>query len=137
MQPVVIDKHGVHRFKANPIVRYLLDHGRLDMNDIAVLPFDNEDRVHFHQLIGYSVSGAGCLLNQMPDGGEVIDPAYDVATPGNSDGEVIARCLDISYELWKDTSVDVSVAAQTAIRKVSCALEGSPSGKRHEIKTSG
>jgi hypothetical protein len=61
MQPLVMDDHGVVRFKANKIVRALLDTGKLDMNDIASLDFPTDDRVQFAQLIGYSVSGAGDL----------------------------------------------------------------------------
>lgn len=61
MQPVERDEQGVVRFRANPIVRYLLDQGGrfgLDMNHLAIIPgFTAEDRMHFAQLIGYSVSG--------------------------------------------------------------------------------
>ncbi len=65
MQPVVFDKEGVARFKVNAIVRAMLDFntmkGWMDLNAIAILPFTDEDRVQFAQLIGYSVSGAGDL----------------------------------------------------------------------------
>ena len=65
MQPVVLDDHGVARFKANAIVRYLSDlcqlRGVCSMNELAILPFSDEDRTQFAQLIGYSVSGAGDL----------------------------------------------------------------------------
>lgn len=61
MQPVVMDKSGVARFKSNPIVRHLLDHGGIDLNKIAMLGFDREDHSQFAQLIGYSVSGFGDL----------------------------------------------------------------------------
>jgi len=57
IQPVERDEDGVLRFKKNAIVRALLDTGRLDMNDIMVLPFSADDRQQFAQLIGYSVSG--------------------------------------------------------------------------------
>lgn len=57
MQPVVTDEHGVKRFKENKIVRFLLDAGRIDLNAIARMPFDREDREHFAQLIGYSLAG--------------------------------------------------------------------------------
>lgn len=66
MQPVVLDNQGVVRFKQNKIVRALLDTGKLNMNDIAVLDFPLEDRIQFVQLIGYSVSGAGDL-SYMPE----------------------------------------------------------------------
>jgi hypothetical protein len=52
---------AVQRFQANPIVRYLLDSGDVDMNKLATMPFSDEDHAHFAQLIGYSVSGWGDL----------------------------------------------------------------------------
>lgn len=57
IQPVVVDERGVERFKANAIVRYLLDHGGIDLNQIAAMDFSADDRCQFAQLIGHSVSG--------------------------------------------------------------------------------
>lgn len=57
IQPVVRDDKGVHRFKANNIVLFLLDAGPFDMNDLAAQSFLTEDREQFAQLIGYSVDG--------------------------------------------------------------------------------
>lgn len=60
MQPLVKDGDGVVRFRPNKIVRFLIDWGRdkgMSLNDIAILPFDAEDREQLAQLIGYSVSG--------------------------------------------------------------------------------
>ena len=61
VQPLKVDPYGVVRFKKNAIVEYLLDgvarrHG-IDMNELAVMPFSDEDREQFAQLIGYSLSG--------------------------------------------------------------------------------
>ncbi len=61
LQPLERDKQGVIRFKQNAIVRYLLDAGPFDLNDLALMPFTNDDREQFAQLIGYSVSGFGDL----------------------------------------------------------------------------
>lgn len=61
IQPLEVDAHGVIRFKANAVVRYLLDKGGLNMNDIAMQDFSQEDREQFAQLIGYSHSGSGDL----------------------------------------------------------------------------
>lgn len=75
MQPVVLDKDGVARFKANAIVRFLIDysHSRgVGLNELALMPFDAADREQFAQLIGYSVSGFGEL-------GYVSDGAYQKA----------------------------------------------------------
>lgn len=56
-QPMVCDEYGTVRFKSNPIVRYLLDHGGIDMNHLARQGFKKSDQRQFAQLIGYSVSG--------------------------------------------------------------------------------
>lgn len=61
IQPLYKDEHGVIRFKPNKIVQWLLDAGPHDLNDIARMNFDNDDRIQFAQLIGYSLSGAGDL----------------------------------------------------------------------------
>lgn len=78
-QPVVVAEDGVHRFKANAIVRYMLDEGsraglfslntfalgRRDDNG-AFTEFSREDHEQLAQLTGYSVSGA-CDLSYMSD----------------------------------------------------------------------
>ncbi len=61
MQPIELDEHGTARFKGNTVVQYLLDAGGIDMNKLAIIPFDQDDRQHFAQLIGYSVCGFGDL----------------------------------------------------------------------------
>ena len=61
IQQLATDESGVLRFRANAIVRHLLDAGPFDMNDIAVGDFSNEDHEQFAQLIGYSLSGFGDL----------------------------------------------------------------------------
>lgn len=53
---VMVD--GVERFRQNAIVRTLLDHGSrtgLDLNQISVMKFDDEDRRQLAQLIGGSL----------------------------------------------------------------------------------
>lgn len=61
MQPVVKDEDGVLRFRENAIVCYLIDlarkHKIADLNSLAELPFSQEDRAQFAQLIGYAISG--------------------------------------------------------------------------------
>lgn len=61
VQPLIVDADGVMRFKANAIVRFLLNAGPFDMNHLALMPFTQEDREQFAQLIGYSLSGFGEL----------------------------------------------------------------------------
>src|SRR5688572_9445744 len=76
MQPVVIDKRGIARFKQNRIVNYLvgwcagynahagyakIDGPAPDMNQIARMvaegQFPRDDLAQINQLVGYSVSG--------------------------------------------------------------------------------
>ena len=57
MQPLIKGEEGIVRFKANAIVRHLLENGPVDLNHLAVMPFSREDQVQFAQLIGYSLSG--------------------------------------------------------------------------------
>lgn len=73
-QPTYTDEHGVLRFQHNAIVRFLLDAGAFDMNRLSMMPFSDEDRAQFAQLIGYSVSGWGDLSY-------VSDERYDSAVP--------------------------------------------------------
>lgn len=72
IQPLV-EVDGVIRFKANKIVRYLLDNGGISLNDLAVLDFSKDDRQQFAQLIGYSLSDYGELRSY------VTDDAYNAA----------------------------------------------------------
>lgn len=60
-QPIIVDSAGVVRFKANEIVRVLLDHGPYDLNTLYVMNFSDDDRNQFAQLIGYSVCEFGDL----------------------------------------------------------------------------
>lgn len=64
MQPLVRDADGVIRFQQNAIVRFLLDWASpkgMSLNDLALIPFSEDDRAQFAQLIGYSLSGYGEL----------------------------------------------------------------------------
>lgn len=75
-QPLKKDDKGTERFKANGIVVYLLEVCRqakiCDLNTLAMLPFDIEDRVQLAQLLGYSACGFGELSY-------VTDKAYNRA----------------------------------------------------------
>jgi len=57
MQYIEVDGHGVQRFRANAIVRRLLDEGGIDLNRIACWDVPRADREQFAQLIGYSLCG--------------------------------------------------------------------------------
>lgn len=79
IQPLEVDPHGCLRFKENKIVRYLLDNGGIDLNQLACIDFPNEDREQFSQLIGYSLSGFGELSH-------VTDETYDAAKMMHDNG---------------------------------------------------
>ena len=49
------------RFIPNRIVEKLLETSTLDLNDIARMDFNHQERMQLAQLIGYSVSGFGTL----------------------------------------------------------------------------
>ena len=72
LQSLVRDPDGVIRFRKNTIVCFLLENGPWDLNKLARIPFSNEDRQQFAQLIGYSLSGYG----ELP---YVDDEAYEMA----------------------------------------------------------
>ena len=55
-QPLIKDGRSI-RFKENKIVRFLLESGPFDMNQLGIMDFSNEDREQFAQLIGYSFGG--------------------------------------------------------------------------------
>lgn len=61
IQPLGKDNDGVLRFKQNAIVKYLLDAGPFDLNQLGMIPFSQEDQEQFAQLIGYPLSGFGEL----------------------------------------------------------------------------
>lgn len=61
LQDIYKDQHGTIRFRENKIVKFLLDCGPYDLNQLARMPFSDEDREQFAQLLGYSVSGFGEL----------------------------------------------------------------------------
>lgn len=61
IQPLEADDKGTLRFKENKIVRYLLDNGGIDLNQLAIIDFSDNDREQLSQLIGYSLSGFGDL----------------------------------------------------------------------------
>ena len=71
-RPLVTDEGGIRRFRANAIVKYLLEAGPFDMNSLAAIPFAEEDRREFAQLIGYSVNGYRDL-SYARAGEEVLD----------------------------------------------------------------
>lgn len=96
IQPIITDEHGTYRFVPNEIVRYLLDNGGIDLNQIALKAqtgdgFSQEDQEQFAQLIGYSVVGSGDL-SYMSD--ETYETAYKMARTGKSETEARIEYLE-------------------------------------------
>lgn len=69
MRPIQVCKDGVLRFKANALVRAILDEnqkrGGFGLNDLAIQAddFPQADWEEFYQLIGYSIAGYHELTN--------------------------------------------------------------------------
>lgn len=96
IQPIITDEDGVLRFRANKVVRYLLDHGGLDLNDLARKVRDcPEDWAQFAQLIGYSLSGFGSLSYADSDTYEVADR---MAREGMTEQEARIQYLEALLE---------------------------------------
>ncbi len=76
IQKLKHDDQDVLRFVDNDVVRYLLDNGGLDLNDLARVDFNREDMVQFYQLIGYSLSGFGSLSQVSDDDYEIAHKMY-------------------------------------------------------------
>lgn len=60
MQPLIKDGDRGIRFKENAIVRQLLDFATergMGLNELHGMPFTQDDRTQFAQLIGYSLNG--------------------------------------------------------------------------------
>lgn len=59
--PAIIDEEGTLRFPTNAIVRFLLDSGHVDMNQLwmhySAGLFNRKDLQAFYRLIGYSECG--------------------------------------------------------------------------------
>jgi hypothetical protein len=110
MQPLALDKHGTLRFKSNAIVEYLLDKGGLDMNDLAVVDFTQEDKEQFAQLIGYSQCGFGDLSYVSDESYETCENMYR-----NGLTESEARIAHLE-ETLKEARKGVSQAATSLFR---------------------
>ena len=83
-----------NRFVGNDIVRYLLDNGGIGLNKLAILPFSNDDREQFAQLIGYSLSGYANL-------GYVSEATFNAASlmSDGENNELLARIESLEETL--------------------------------------
>lgn len=101
-QPIVLDARGVARFKANPLVKHLLDHGGIDMNDLAAVECTDDDRTQFAELIGHSVSGAGDLHY------------FDREVLETADAEVEAKLFAVDHPATEAPAAPLPLADQIA-----------------------
>jgi hypothetical protein len=121
LQPIGIDDYGTVRFRANGIVRFLLDAGPFDMNQIAVLPgITNEEREQFAQLIGYSVSGFN-ELSYVSD--EACDEANRAAEAALEERDVTCETRHCPHWTWGAECSCPEVAALRArlVKAEACA----------------
>ena len=110
IQPLALDENGVMRFKENKIVRFLLDAGQFDMNQLAMMEFSNDDREQFAQLIGYSLSGFSELSY-------VSDETYEAADL-LSQGETCEKDARINSleQIISETRAGVAKAASALFK---------------------
>jgi len=54
-QPLYTDNRGILRFKENDVILYLLHKSGITIEQVASLPFSNEDKIQFVQLIGIDI----------------------------------------------------------------------------------
>jgi hypothetical protein len=104
IQPIIQAENGVLRFKENKIVKFLLEHGPFNLNDIAVMDFSKEDRQQLTQLIGYSLSGASDLDHMSS---EIIDAAEEMFTTGGNEVEVRNAVLREKLDEVKSKVLDL------------------------------
>lgn len=109
IQPLGDDGKGVIRFKPNKIVQHLLDHGGIDMNQLALIDFPQEDREQFAQLIGYSLSGFSELSY-------VSNDIYSAA-------EAMSKAKGLSPDAARVKALEETLAeARKAIRNAATAV---------------
>lgn len=106
-----IQKIEDHRFVKNEIVDYLLENGNIDLNTIARMPFDDEDRQQFAQLIGYSLSGYAELSY-------VTDEAYVIAAEMSKDSSITE--LESQNIYLKSTLDAVKAGLKAIVPEVFC-----------------
>lgn len=103
IQPTMTDAHDVVRFKENKIVTYLLDtHPTVDMNHLAVTDFTQDDRQHFAQLIGYSVSGWGTLSYVNDDQYRVVEAMMEGQTETQARISTLQREMNYIREAFRE-----------------------------------
>ncbi len=109
IQPLETDEAGTLRFKENKIIRWLLDTGKLDLNEIAMQGFPVEDQEQLAQLIGYSLNGFGELSY-------VGDDTYDTACKMLNEGSEKQARLEMLEEKLSAVRSHAKELASTVFR---------------------
>lgn len=109
IQPLSTDKHGVICFKPNAIVRHLLEHGGIDLNQLLALEFNQEDREQFAQLLGHSLRA----FSQLP---YVSDETYAAA-------EAMSKSKELEADAARIGALEETLEqARAAVRAAATAL---------------
>lgn len=95
LYPTVTDEQGTTRFIENPIVRFLVDHGVLDLQVVAVAyqtnrlgpPSADLQRAYaeFNMMLGYSLGGFMELSSFMDMDVEQVSPLEALAIAGGEE----------------------------------------------------
>ena len=107
-QPLIVDPHGSVRFRENAIVNHLYEWAQargMGLNEIACMEFEQDDRVQFAQLIGYSLKGFH-ELSYVPD--EAALEATRLAK---------ARSLKGNYNGCRDHGCEIHIGVEREDRK--------------------
>jgi hypothetical protein len=103
MQPVGLDADGIARFKANAIVRFLLEKSPTNIQELSCIPWPDGDFTHLMQLLGYSVSGYGDLSTSPASIVAAADAVVDdeVRSQGGdlTFAELLLACANVGVDL--------------------------------------
>lgn len=127
-QPIELDEKGVVRFKANGIITFLFQTGKLNLNELSALlaqgAFSKEDYAQITQLLGYSVSGWGDLSTSPEELVQAADAEADLLLSGKREKYVEkARewCLDVREG---EIELEVDDDARTSKADGGCWVQG-------------
>lgn len=109
IQPLYLDENGTLRFKSNAIVEYLVESGKADLNEIACMDFNEEDRQQFSQLHGYSLGGFGELSS-------TTDEVYYAAERMYENPEL--KSLQARYDVLEKQLHDIQQLMREGVAKL-------------------
>lgn len=110
LQNIYIDENGTARFQENKIVKFLLDAGPYDLDELVFMNFSQEEWEQFAQLIGYSICGFE-ELSYVSD--ELCEKAKEIA-----DGLVALGKTMLVCDSCKKAKADVKEVVDPYVREV-------------------